>query len=45
VEAELAAAQAGIQADPSDTYAQDDLHWAEVRLRATEQRPMSAPAH
>jgi F-type H+-transporting ATPase subunit epsilon len=34
VEAELAEAQAALQANPDDPYAADDVHWAEVRLAA-----------
>jgi F-type H+-transporting ATPase subunit epsilon len=45
VQAELAAAQAAVQADPTDAYAQDDLRWAEVRLKAAEQRGATAAAH
>lgn len=36
VQAELAEAQAALAADPEDTYLQDDVRWAEVRLRTSE---------
>jgi F-type H+-transporting ATPase subunit epsilon len=43
-EADLTAARAALAADPTDAYAQDDINWAEVRLRATEARTSAAPA-
>jgi F-type H+-transporting ATPase subunit epsilon len=34
-EADLRAAEAALAVDPEDTYAREDLRWAEVRLAAT----------
>ena len=45
VQAELTAAEAALAADPDDPYLQDDVRWAEVRLRASEARTTSQAAH
>ncbi len=42
VQAELQAAEAALAADPEDTYLQDDVRWAEVRLRSAEAGATSA---
>lgn len=39
VEAELAEARAAVQANPEDSYALEDLRWAEVRLTAIGKSP------
>ena len=44
VQAELAEAQAALAADPEDSYLQDDVRWAEVRLRTSEAGAATAQA-
>ena len=43
-EVRLAEAQAALAADPEDSYLQDDVRWAEVRLRTSEAGAATAQA-